>query len=410
MRSFPGFSAAASALAFAALLSHGSAVAQAPAQVQQGFGACLASLKTEATSRGISAQTFDTLTAGVVEPDTTVTEAQSNQPEFKIPIWDYLASLVDEERVADGLARLKEWESVLAQAEQRFGVDRYTIVAIWGVESDYGRIRGRWPLVRSLATLACSGTRQAYFRGEFIATMRIVQAGDFRAEQLVGSWAGAFGHTQFMPSTFLRLAIDFDGDGRRDIIDSIPDVIGSTANYLKQANWTSGEPWGYEVKLPANYAGVSGRRTRQPLEAWNAAGIRKLDGTPITGAREAALLLPAGNKGPAFIVFRNFNAIYSYNAAESYGLAIAHLSDRLRGGSTFATPWPTDDRGLSRAERKEVQRLLNARGADLGNPDGAIGPKTRAAITQFEKSAGMPPTGRAGGKVLEALRATPAKQ
>jgi lytic murein transglycosylase len=367
MRRSYGFSARA----LAGLL----ALAAAPVLAQGNFAACLAGLKGEATSRGISAQTFDTLTAGVTEPDTTVTEAQANQPEFKIPIWDYMAMLVDEERVADGKARLKEWEPILVKAEERFGVDRYTIIAIWGVESDYGRIRGRWPLVRSLATLACSGSRQAYFRGEFISTLRIVQAGDFKAEQLTGSWAGAFGHTQFMPSTFLRLAVDFDGDGRRDIIDSIPDVIGSTANYLKQASWATNEPWGYEVKLPANYSGVSGRR-----------------------------------KGPAFIVFRNFNAIYSYNAAESYGLAIAHLSDRLRGSGTFATAWPTDDRGISRAERKEVQRLLIARGADIGSPDGAIGPKTRAAISEFEKSAGMASTGRAGGKVLDALRAAPAKQ
>lgn len=380
------------------------------AHAQSSFGACIASLKPEATSRGVSAQTFDALTAGIVEPDTTVTEAQANQPEFKTPIWDYMAGLVDEERVADGLARLKEWESVLAQAEQRFGVDRYTIVAIWGVESDYGRIRGRWQLVRSLATLACSGSRQAYFRGEFVATMRIVQAGDFKPEQLIGSWAGAFGHTQFMPSTYLRLAIDFDGDGRRDIIDSIPDVIGSTANYLKQASWAPNEPWGYEVKLPAGYNGISGRRNRQALEAFNTAGIRKLDGSPLTGPGQAALLLPAGNRGPAFILFRNFNAIYSYNAAESYGLAIAHLSDRLRGGSPFVTPWPTDDRGISRAERREVQRLLAAQGYDVGAPDGAIGPKTRAAISEFEKSAGMTPVGRAGGKVLNALRAAPARK
>ena len=365
------------------------------AQAQDRPGACLAGLRAEATSRGISTD---------LEPDPTVLEALDNQPEFKTPIWDYLAFLVDEARIADGLAKLAEHGALLARAEAQFGVDRHTLVAIWGVESDYGKAMGTRSLLRSLATLSCAGRRQAYFRGEFMATLKILQAGDAQPEALVGSWAGAFGHTQFMPSTFLRLAVDFDGDGRRDILNSIPDVIGSTANFLKRAGWASGEAWGYEVRLPHAYAGVSGRRNRQPLAAWASAGIRRADGTPLAGPGDAALLMPAGNTGPAFLVFRNFNAIYSYNAAESYGLAIAHLSDRLRGGRSFATPWPTADRGLSRAERREVQQRLVDRGYDIGAVDGGIGPLTRAAIRKFEATAGLPETGRAGGRVLDALR------
>lgn len=364
--------------------------------------ACLPGLRASAVAQGIPGTVFDSATAGV-EFDPTVIEASQNQPEFKTPIWDYLAGLVDEERVADGRARLAEWGEVLARAEQQYRVDRATIVAIWGVESDYGRVTGKRSLVKSLATLSCAGSRQAYFRGEFIATLKILHAGDVAPEALVGSWAGAFGHTQFMPSTFLRLAVDFDGDGRRDLVSSIPDVLGSTANYLARAGWQPGLAWGEEVRVPAGYAGVAGRRNKQPYPAWKAAGVTRLDGSPVDGTGQAALLLPAGPKGPAFLVTRNLDAIYSYNAAESYALAIAHLSDRLRGGAPFATPWPTDDAGLSRAQRREVQQALATRGYDIGAPDGVIGPKSREAIKDVETKAGWAPTGRAGGRVYRLL-------
>jgi lytic murein transglycosylase len=373
------------------------------ALAQTDFRACLAELRGQAQTKGVSAATFDKATQGL-EPDSSVIEAFGNQPELKTPIWDYLAGLVDDERIVDGRAKLKEWESTLAAAEQRFGVDRHTLVAVWGVESDYGKSMGSRPLVRSLATLSCNGARQNYFRGEFFATLQIVQSGDIKPELLVGSWAGAFGQTQFMPSTFQRIAIDFDGDGKRDIVDSIPDVIGSTANYLRRAGWLSGAPWGYEVRVPNGFDGASGRRHKQPLSHWSALGIERIGGGTLGGKGDAALLLPAGVKGPAFLVFKNFDAIFAYNAAESYALAIAHLADRLRGGAPFATPWPTDDRGLSRAERRDVQRLLNERGYDVGAPDGRIGPKTQAALKEFQAKIGLPANGRAGGKVLEALR------
>lgn len=363
-------------------------------------------LRREATTQGITAQTFDRAMTDI-EPDRTVLEAMDNQPEFKLAIWDYLAVLVDEKRIADGRARLAEWETVLAAAEETFGVDRHVIVAVWGVESDYGRITGGRPLVRSLATVSCFGGRQKFFRGELIATLRILQSGDVPAEKLVGSWAGAFGQTQFMPSTFQRTAVDFDGDGRRDIVGSVPDALGSAANYLKRAGWERGQPWGYEVNLPVDYSGPSGRRDRRPLAEWMQLGIRRADGEPLSGRSQAALILPAGTGGPAFIVFRNFDAIYSYNAAESYALAIAHLSDRLRGAGPFQTPWPTDDPGISRAERVELQERLNARGFDAGKPDGMMGPRTRAAIEAFQASAGLPVDGRPGARVLRALRAAP---
>jgi lytic murein transglycosylase len=372
------------------------------------FSACVRELRGEATARGITSQTFDQALAGV-EPDQSVLDAMDNQPEFKVPIWDYLAVLVDDKRIADGRAKLAEWAAVLADAEEKFGVDRHTVVAIWGVESDYGRVRGGRPLVRSLATVSCFGGRQRFFRSELLATLRIVQNGDMPLESLVGSWAGAFGQTQFMPSTFQRVAVDFDGDGRRDIVGSVPDALGSAANYLKRAGWASGRPWGYEVRLPANYDGPSGRGTRQALTDWSRLGIRRIDGTALAGSGPAALLLPAGASGPAFIVFGNFNAIYSYNAAESYALAIAHLSDRLRGGGPFQTPWPTDDPGLSRAERRELQQRLLDRGFDVGEVDGAIGPRTRAAIAAFQQAAGLPVNGRAGARTLNALKSLAAE-
>jgi lytic murein transglycosylase len=299
---------------------------------------------------------------------------------------------------------MEKWAAVLAQAEEKFGVDRFVIAAVWGVESDYGRIMGKRELVRSLATLSCSGRRQAFFRGELLATLRILQSGDIPAEALVGSWAGAFGQTQFMPSTYQRLAIDFDGDGRRDIVASVPDALGSTANYLKRAGWITGQPWGYEVRLPANYGGPSGRRTKQSIAQWNELGIRQVDGSPLAGNGPAGLLLPSGAKGPAFIVLRNFDAIFAYNSAESYALAIAHLADRLRGGGPFSTAWPTDDPGIGRAQRREVQQRLLDRGFDVGTPDGIIGARTRTAIRAFQASAGLAQDGRAGLRVLQALR------
>jgi len=233
-----------------------------PPALAQDFNACLARLRSDAAAKGIDAATFDTALAGV-EPDQSVLDAMDSQPEFTTPIWDYLAGLVDEQRIADGRAKLAEWSTVLANAEQAFGVDRHTIVAVWGVESDFGRVMGGRPLVRSLATVSCFGNRQRFFRGELMATLRILQAGDMPAQALVGSWAGAFGQTQFMPSTFQRLAVDFDGDGRRDIVGSVPDALGSTANFLARAGWRSGEPWGFEVMVPLSYGGPSGRRNRQ---------------------------------------------------------------------------------------------------------------------------------------------------
>jgi len=372
----------------------------APARAD--FSACVASLRSQAAGEGISAATLEAAFQGL-QPDTKVLEFEGSQPEFKTPIWDYMAGLVDDERVADGKAAMAKEAGALAKAEARFGVDRHVLAAIWGVESNFGEDAGGRPLVRSLSTLACmSPQRPGYFKGELMATLKIADRGDIPLDRLNGSWAGAFGQTQFMPSTFLHLAVDLDGSGR-DIVDSPAAALGSTANYLKHSGWATGEPWGFEVKIPEGYSGPSGRKAKQAMSTWAARGVTRIDGGSL-GEGQAALLLPAGAAGPAFLVTHNFDVIYSYNAAESYTLAIAILAQRLAGGPGIETPWPTDDPGLSRAGRRELQQLLIKRGYDVGEPDGAIGAKTKAAIADFEGKNGLKQDGRASAQVLAALR------
>jgi lytic murein transglycosylase len=373
-------------------------------QAQAGFQSCLAGLRSAAADKGVSAATFERAMAGV-EPDMKVIEAMNNQPEFKTPIWDYLGTLVDEEKVAEGRAMLRQHGATLAAAERRFGVDRHTILAVWGVESDFGKARGKMPLVQALSTGACLAPRRnAFFKGELLATLQIIDRGDLRPERLFGSWAGAFGHTQFIPSTYLRLAVDGDGDGRRDLVDSIPDALHSTANFMAKAGWVTGAPWGYEVRVPEGYDGGTGRNPKRPVSHWASQGIVRFDGSALTGSGNAGLLMPAGRNGPAFLVFKNYDAAYSYNGADSYALAISLLSDRIRGRPGVQGVWPTDDLPLSREQRRELQRLLIARGFDVGEPDGAVGALTRSAIKQIEAKLGLPQTGRPGEKVLRALQ------
>ena len=369
------------------------------------FASCLAELRQTATAQGISAATFDRTMRGVT-PDPKVIEAMEVQPEFKTPIWDYLASLVDDQKVEEGRAKMRQYGAALASAEQRFGVDRFAVAAVWGVESDFGNFSGKWSLPQSLSTLACTAPRRRdYFRGELMSALKIVDRGDIAPEKLRGSWAGAFGHTQFMPSTYLRLAVDGDGDGRRDLVDSVPDALHSTANYLAKSGWVSGAPWGYEVRVPGGYSGPSGRANKQSLESWSSRGIRRVDGGALTGSGSAGLLLPAGASGPAFLVFKNYDAAYAYNGADSYALAISLLSDRLKGRPGVQTPWPTNDPGISRAERKELQTLLLQRGYQIGEPDGAIGAKTREAVADYQSRLGVERNGHAGRLVLDALKA-----
>lgn len=383
----------------------------APAQdlSERAWADCLQRLQPTAQQGGVRPDTWRHLLGGV-QPDPSVLDKLDNQPEFKTPIWDYMASLVDDERVADGRQRLAEHAATLKRVEQAHGVDAATVVAVWGVESNFGQSFGKHPLVQALATLSCAGRRQAFFQKELFATLRIAQAGDVAPDALVGSWAGAFGHTQFMPTTYERLAVDFDGDGRRDLTASVPDALASTAHFLQQAGWTAGLPWGVEVTWPRASLQGEGRKVKRSLATWHERGVRTADGRPLSAVFPPNTLLgllapkgPQGEVGPLFLVSRNFDAVFSYNAAESYGLAIAHLADRLRGAGPFQAPWPTDDPGLSRAQRRELQVLLQMRGHDLGTIDGMLGERSRAAIRAEQTRLDHPVTGRAGQRLLKGL-------
>ena len=370
------------------------------------FQTCMAGLRASAIAAGVSDAAFSQHAASVV-PDMGVLPLLDRQPEFSTALWDYLAMLVDSRRVAQGRERVATHAALLSQVQARTGVDPATVVAVWGVESDYGQNFGKRPLLQSLGTLSCFGRRQAFFRSEFFEALKIVQRGDVRVEDMKGSWAGAFGHTQFMPSTYNRIAVDFDGDGRRDLVGSIPDALGSTANYLVRSGWRTGQPWGYEVTLPSGFnTALAGRTNRRALSDWQAMGVARVDGGGIElpADTRAAVLIPTGINGPAFLVFKNYDAIYSYNAAESYALAISLLSNALRGQPGLRTPWPTDDPGLGRDERVELQRLLTARGYDIGAIDGVLGSVSRDAIRKEQARLGLDPDGRAGQKLLKQLR------
>ena len=372
-------------------------------------------MRSQAVARGVSGSTYDRYTQNL-SPDYSVIERLNYQPEFSTPIWDYLSGLVDEERVQLGRQKLQQHREVLNRVAATYGVPAEMVVAVWGVESNFGDISGKYPLLQALGTLSCEGRRQSYFRGEFFTTMKLLQRGDVREEHLKGSWAGAFGHTQFMPSTYDELAVDFDGDGRRDLVSSIPDALASTANFLSKRGWQSGQPWGFEVKIPQGMSvSGEGRRNKKSLSSWINQGVVRADGSPLiqgnlSQSSQAGLLAPAGPNGPVFLVFKNFDAIYSYNAAESYALAIAHLSDRLQGKGSFTATWPTDDPGTSRAERREIQQFLLSRGYDIGAVDGLIGDNTRQAIRQEQQRLGLSPTGRAGQQILRAFRNENAKR
>jgi len=364
---------------------------------------CVASLKQQAIAAGVKPEVADRMLKGATY-DEKVIRFSTSQPEYKTEIWDYMAFLVDAQRIQDGKKYLKQHKQTLAAVEQRYGVNRHVVLAVWGIESDFGNFRGDFYTPHALANLVCAGKRrQKYFRGELIKTMQIASRGDVPERDFVGSWAGAFGQTQFMPSTYNSLAVDFDGDGRKDLVNSVPDALASTANFLKNAGWRDSRPWGIEVKVPAGYSGPSGRKKNASLATWSSRGLKKIDGGPLSGNLEAALIRPAGAKGPAFLVTRNFRALRSYNASTSYGLAIALLSELVAGREPFKTPWPTNNPGLSREQRWELQKLLNKNGFDVGKPDGKVGPATRAGIRKAEAKYGMPVTGRPSWNVYYAL-------
>ncbi|HEX4410832.1 MAG TPA: lytic murein transglycosylase [Xanthobacteraceae bacterium] len=368
------------------------------------FSNCIAGLWPDAARRGVSRENFDRFTAGLT-PDLHIMDLLDAQPEFTKSPWDYLDLLVSDDRIARGRELLTQYAPTFAAMERTYGVDRFVITAIWGVESNYSTLGGTRSVVRSTATLACVGRRRDYFREEFLSALEILQRGDIPPEHLIGSWAGAFGPTQFMPTSFKRYAVDFDGDGRRDVVDSVPDLIASTANNLKTDGWVSGRSWGYEVVLPQNFDYLLADRSRQmTLKQWQALGIRRAAGTFPYPDDRAYLLLPAGARGPAFLMLQNFRVIMKYNPAEAYALAIGYLADCMRGGAPFVQTWPRDERVLTLDERYEMQQLLARRGFDIGEPDGLLGPRSRIAIRNFQSSVGQVPDGFASSAVLDRLR------
>ncbi len=385
--------------------SHPAMTPMALAAAQANFPSCIESLWPQAARRGVSRRTFDAATRGL-QPDMKIMELLDRQPEFTKPVWEYLDDLVNDERIKLGRAAIAQNRTVFDAVERAYGVDRYILTAIWGIESNFGPQGGERPVIQSTATLACIGRRQSYFRDEFLTALEIVDKGDVPVELMKGSWAGAFGPTQFMPTAFKRYAVDFDGDGRKNVVQSIPDLLGSTANNLKKTGWQSGASWGYEVVLPGNFNYMlAGRSIKKPIHTWESLGVRRVAGNAFPRKDDAAsLLVPAGANGPAFLVVENFRVIMKYNPSESYALAIGHLADRIRGGGPIVRPWPREEMPLSRTERIELQQRLAARGYDLGDSDGHFGPKTRDAIRDLQARAGLVPDGFVSVKFIDWLR------
>ncbi len=369
------------------------------------FRSCLAGLWPLAERRGVTSAVFEANVAGLT-PDLRIMDLMDSQPEFTKSFWDYLDILVNDARIENGRAMLAQHRAVFDAVEKAYGVDRHFIAAIWGVESNYSTQIGDRSVIRSTATLACVGRRQDYFRDEFLSALEILSRGDVKADHLKGSWAGAFGPTQFMPTSFKRYAVDFDGDGRRDVVDSVPDLIASTANNLKKDGWVAGQTWGYEVVVPKGFNFLLADRSRaMTMREWERAGIQRPAGKAFPRPDDKAyLLVPAGAQGPGFLMLQNFRVIMKYNPAEAYALAIGYLADRLRGGEPFVQAWPRHERVLTRTERYELQQLLAERGFDVGEPDGRLGGRTRNALRAFQTSVGHVPDGFASATVLERLR------
>ena len=369
-----------------------------------GFDAWVDGFKSRATASGIATTTLNSAfgSAGFL-PD--VIEKDRNQTEFSRSLQDYLAIAASDERVAKGRASLQRNAATLAAIEARFGVEPHVVTAVWGLESFYGERRGSVPVISALSTLAYDGRRGAFFEKQLIAALRILQNGDVSPQGMTGSWAGAMGHTQFIPTSYLAYAVDFRGDGQRDIWSDDPtDALASTAAYLAKSGWTRGQPWGVEVTVPAGFnTGQTGRGITRSAGDWAASGVRAIGGGTPPNHGPASILMPAGASGPAFMVYRNFTVITRYNNAESYVIGVGHLSDRIRGGAPVQGNFPPDAQGMSIANRQDLQRRLTAAGFDTDGTDGVIGAKTRAAISAYQASKGIPVTGEPSLELLATL-------
>lgn len=376
-----------------------------PTPVPADFRAWRDSFRSRALDAGIRPEVFQAAFAGVA-PNQEVVRLDGRQAEFVKPIWEYLDSAASPDRIANGRDRLSDLDRTLAAIESTYGVQRQVVLAVWGMESNYGRNRGDMAVVESLATLAWQGRRRSFAEEQLIAALRILQSGDVSPAAMRGSWAGAMGHTQFIPTSYLSYAVDFTGDGRRDVWGDDPtDALASAANYLARFGWQRGRPWGVEVRLPPgfNFAEAD-QGNRRAVEHWRARGVVTAAGGTLPDHGSAAILAPAGAEGPAFAVYNNFYVIKRYNNATSYAVGVGHLGDRIAGAPPFSAAWPRGQRALSRSESQELQSRLTALGFDTGGTDGVIGPNTTAAIRAYQSSRGMTPDGFAHPGLLESLR------
>jgi len=358
-----------------------------------------------ARKAGIKRDVFVKAFTGI-KLDAEVNKAQKNQPEFVTPVWAYIERAVSEKRLELGQKELNERAEILEKIEKKYGVEKQILLAIWGLESTFGQNKGKRDVIKSLATMAFRGKRTKYGRKQLIAALKIIQRGDISLEQFKGSWAGAMGHTQFIPVTYNHYAVDFTGDGKRDIWNSVSDALASTANYLKRAGWQTGKTWGYEVQVPKGYDYYrSGRGIKKTIRQWQRYGIKRVNGRQFPRPDDVAeLIVPAGANGPAFLMLKNFRVIMRYNVSVSYALAVGHLGDRLLGYGPFVKPWPKSDKKLKYVEQKELQRLLARKGYKIGKIDGKIGKSTKRALRAFQRRSGLPADGYPSYAVLQRLR------
>jgi lytic murein transglycosylase len=375
-----------------------------PTAIARSFQLFIDNLWPQAQALGVSRRTFDLAFKGVAY-DPKVIAHTNVQAEFVKPIWEYLASAVSARRVERGRAVARDYQSWLAKAERQFGVDPSIVVGIWGLETDFGGFAGSDNVIRDLATLAYAHYRGDYFRDELLAALQILEEGDIAPSQMKGSWAGAMGQTQFMPSSFREFAVDFDGGGKRDIWTNAPDAIGSTANYLMKHGWIAGQPWGFEVTLPAGFdLKDADSSVYAPFAAFAERGVRRADAKALPSSGEAQLLITAGITGPIFLVTPNFKVIKTYNNSTSYALAVALLGDRAMGGGGLQAAWPVHDRRLSATQMRELQTRLKKMGYDVGEVDGKIGESARAALRAYQQQSGQIPDGYPTLALLVRLR------
>jgi lytic murein transglycosylase len=372
--------------------------AQAAAAPRGDFSAFVAGLWPEAQRAGISREVFEAATSGL-SPDPKVVALTKKQAEFSKPIWDYVNGSVSGARIARAQQMSAHYDSVLHDVERRYGVPREIVLAVWGMESGFGANTGGMSVIRSLATLAFVRYRGDFFRGELIQALQILQAGHVTPAGMKGSWAGAMGQTQFMPSSYAAFAVDQDGDGHPNIWTSAPDALASTANYLRQKGWNPGLPWLTEVVLPAR---MDLSVHRRGYADWAALGVQRADGQALPGSGAANLFMPGGINGPVFLAGDNFEVIRAYNSSDAYAMGVGHLANRIAGGRGFARPWPA--KSLSHPERAEVQKRLSKLGFYRGEADGRHGTKTREALRSFQARHGLVTDGYADHAVLGALR------